>query len=280
MRHRKRLVGLCSGLLTALIMTTGLAPGTAAATTVPPPTPTGPPEHAQDIPTGTPEGMAKYLDFSFESIADYWAAHFKELGLTAPSAYYAIPMAGESFPTACQPEPVTSSTPDIFYCPADRYTSKQGTTYTGGIFFPINEAMKLREESGDFAVATVLAHEYGHEVQHAYMEQRGWRDIVLMKNDKAVLDAQGRQFPVKESELIADCFSGAWSRHAQEQGYVDRADLTAAIEALTSVGDHVVGGVVHPHGSKYERTTAYSLGFDQGDPERCVKQYWSSEIFD
>ncbi len=278
MRHCKRLVGMCSGLLPALVVMMSVAPGAATAP-VPPPTPTSPPGHAQDIPTGTPEGLAEYLDFSYGNIAVYWEEHFKKIGLSEPSAYYAIPMAGESYRSACSTEPVTSSTQDIFYCSTDRLTNEQGTTYTGGVFFPINEAMKLRDAYGDFAAATVLAHEYGHEVQHAYMEQRGWRDIVLMKNDKPVLDQEGQTFPVKESELIADCFSGAWSRHAEEQGYVDKADLTAAVDALISVADQVVGGVGHPHGSKYERTTAYSLGFDQGDPERCVKQYWSSEIF-
>ncbi|MEU9034009.1 neutral zinc metallopeptidase [Streptomyces sp. NPDC048352] len=272
MRHRIRLVGLCSGLLTALLLT-GVAP-------VPPPTPTAPAEHAQDIPTGTPEGMAEYLDFSFGNVALYWAEHFKEIGLKAPSAFYTVPMAGESYRSACSAEPVTSNTQDIFYCPADRYTNKEGVVFTGGVFFPFGAAAKLRAENGDFAVAAVLAHEYGHEVQHAYMEQRGWRDIVLMNNDRPVLDQQGHAFPVKESELIADCFSGAWSRHAERQGYVDKADLNAAVDALVSAADSVVGGAQHPHGSKYERTTAYGLGFEQGDPERCVRQYWSSEIFD
>ncbi|UQX05288.1 hypothetical protein [Streptomyces sp. RerS4] len=68
--------------------------------------------------------------------------------------------------------------------------------------------------------------------------------------------------------------------YAEQEGYVDKADLNAAVGALTTVADTVVGGVGHPHGSKYERTTAYALGFDQGDPEGCVQQYWTSEIFE
>ncbi|MGW7312106.1 neutral zinc metallopeptidase [Streptomyces sp. NPDC054854] len=277
MRRCKRFSGLCSGLLAALVL--AAVPPATASEPAPPPTPTGPPEYAEDIPTGTPEGLAEYVSFSYGNIAGYWTDHFKKLGLVAPSAFYAVPMAGESYRTACDPEPITSSTESVFYCGADRFTGEQGTTYTGGIFFPIGEAVKLRSANGDFAVAAVLAHEYGHEVQEAYMEQRGWRDIVLMRNDKPVLDTQGHTVPVKESELLADCFSGAWSSHAEKQGYVDRADLGAAVNAFVSVADKVVGGAKHPHGSKYERTAAYELGYRQGDPERCVQQYWSSEIF-
>lgn len=94
MRYGERTVGWCAAL-SAPAALTGVTPGAAAPAPVPQPTPTGRPEAAQDIPAGTPAGLSEYLSFSYGNIADYWAAHFRELGLSPPSAFYAIPMAGE-----------------------------------------------------------------------------------------------------------------------------------------------------------------------------------------
>ncbi|MEV8531325.1 neutral zinc metallopeptidase [Streptomyces sp. NPDC051211] len=275
MRRRDRFGTWCGGWIAALALVAGSS-GASAAT---PPPPVDPAPYGRKIATDTPEGLAAYLHKAFRSIDGYWIDHFKQVGLKGPSLFYTLPMPGDTgYQSSCMPEPIVHNTPNFYHCPTDTLTEDDGTTFEGAVHFPVTTAMKLRDTTNEFAVATVLAHEYGHEAQHEYMEQRGWADIVQMKDGAPVLDETGNTVPVKEAELIADCFSGSWAKYAYQQGLVADTDLTMSIKALELAGDDQVG-VPAPHGSKYERTAAFTLGYNQG-PEQCVRHYWVTEIFD
>ncbi|MFD9451842.1 neutral zinc metallopeptidase [Streptomyces sp. NPDC059985] len=274
MRRRKGATS-CATLIAALaFVSAGSFTGTARGEPQPPPTPNAPAPYAQEIPTGTPEGLAEYLTFAFGKMDEYWKNHFKQQEeLTGPSAYYSLILPGQESVSRCLPEPIQANTQNYFYCAADSWTNAKGTTYTGGIHMPVGSAMDLRAETSAFAVATVMAHEYGHEVTQEYMTQLNLPGIVQMKDGAPVLDENGNIIPVKEAELIADCFSGNWAKYAFKQKMVRNADLGQAVRALVSAADTTIGAH-QPHGNKSERTTAFTMGYNTGSPLKCAQQYW------
>ena len=118
----------------------------------------------------------------------------------------------------------------------------------------------LRKAYGDMGMTMVLAHEYGHAVQH-----------------QAGLKSEGT--PTLVAEQQADCFAGSYMRWVAE-GKSPRFTLStgeglnnvlAAVivfrDPLLSEGDPEVG--VDEHGSAFERLSAFQFGFTDG-PSACA----------
>jgi predicted metalloprotease len=118
----------------------------------------------------------------------------------------------------------------------------------------------LRKAYGDMGMTMVLAHEYGHAVQH----QAG------LKSENT---------PSLVAEQQADCFAGSYMRWVAE-GKSPRFTLStgeglnnvlAAVIAfrdpLLSEGDPEVG--VDEHGTAFERLSAFQFGFTDG-PSACA----------
>ena len=113
----------------------------------------------------------------------------------------------------------------------------------------------LRDNFGDIAVTNVLAHEYGHAIQH----QAG-----LNKKDT----------PTLVSEQQADCFAGAYMRWVAE-GNSPRFTLSTGdglnrlLAALISFRDPLQSEEdsdpgANDHGSAFERISAFQFGFTDG----------------
>jgi len=113
----------------------------------------------------------------------------------------------------------------------------------------------LRDNFGDIAVTNVLAHEYGHAIQH----QAG-----LNKKDT----------PTLVSEQQADCFAGAYMRWVAE-GHSPRFTLSTGdglnrlLAALISFRDPLqseedLDPGANDHGSAFERISAFQFGFTDG----------------
>ncbi len=114
---------------------------------------------------------------------------------------------------------------------------------------------QLRDANGDMAVTMVLAHEYGHSVQH----QAGLAD---------------EDTPTLVGEQQADCLAGVYMRWVAEgksrRFTLSTADglnnLLAAMIAfrdpLLTEGDDEVGE--DEHGSAFERVSAFQFGFTDG----------------
>ena len=108
---------------------------------------------------------------------------------------------------------------------------------------------KLRREFGDFAVALVLAHEWGHAIQARTDTQ---------------LDAS------VYVEMQADCFAGAWTRHVASG---DRTSLRLGSGDLdTALGGYLVfrdpvgtdGARFGAHGNAFDRVSAFQDGYHDG----------------
>ena len=111
--------------------------------------------------------------------------------------------------------------------------------------------------AGDFAAAFVLAHEFGHAMQQRLPRQE---ELGVLR------------------ELQADCFAGAWARSVQEEGSLDDGDLDEATLAVFSARD--LPGTeftdAAAHGTGFERTRAFSDGYEEG-PTGCYpapRQKW------
>ena len=149
-----------------------------------------------------------------------------------------------------------------FYCPADER-----------VYLDLGFFRDLRERfgsPGDFAQAYVIAHEFGHHVQHLLGIDEDVR--------RAQADDPGRanELSVRQ-ELQADCLAGVWSYTAEERGLVQAGDLEEALQAASAIGDDRIqeasGTRVNPeswtHGSAAQRSRWFRAGFEGGEIAAC-----------
>ena len=108
---------------------------------------------------------------------------------------------------------------------------------------------------GDFAVAYIVAHEYGHQVQEELGE----------------FDQYGDSVPTMAFELQADCYAGTWAKHAQDENKLEDGDVQEALDAALAVGDFSTDSPGH-HGTPEQREASWKQGFDSGDPSACTLQ--------
>jgi predicted metalloprotease len=111
----------------------------------------------------------------------------------------------------------------------------------------------LAERYGDFTVAVVIAHEWGHVIQ-----------------DRARFSGAS-----VTTELQADCFAGSWVKHVEdgdsERFHVTTDELDESLAGVLSLRDAPGGFADDPtaHGSGFDRVGAFQDGFEHG-ATRCA----------
>jgi predicted metalloprotease len=193
----------------------------------------------------------EFLTAVTKDVDAFWTRQFAEAGLDEPRVRYAWIPAGQTVSSAC------GSLGDgaAAYCPGDDtiFISKPFATgiYTGALDRALpGSASGYGGTGGDFAVAYIVAHEYGHQIQHE-------------------LGLFSESVPTVRFELQADCFAGAWARSAYDGGRLERGDVDEALNAALAVGDFEFGSPGH-HGTPDQRRSAWTSGFESADPAACT----------
>jgi predicted metalloprotease len=107
----------------------------------------------------------------------------------------------------------------------------------------------LQKRFGSFLIAMVLAHEWGHAIQHR-TEMPSDRTIVI--------------------EAQADCYAGTWTKTALTGGaphfQISREDLDQALSGYLLFRDPIGANANdrQAHGSGFDRISAFQEGFEQG----------------
>jgi predicted metalloprotease len=156
-----------------------------------------------------------------------------------------------------------------FYCPAD-----QTTYFETGFFDVLRERFGAGE--GPLAEQFVVAHEFGHHIEH---------QLGLL--GRAQQDPRGPESGAVRVELMADCLAGVWAHHATaavdpESGEtflqpLTEQDVADALSAAAAVGDDRIQeqlqGQVSPetftHGTSEQRQRWFTIGYDGGQPAAC-----------
>jgi predicted metalloprotease len=187
---------------------------------------------------------------------DVWTKIFEEnnLEFEAPK----LVLFSGQVQTACGG---ASSASGPFYCPGDR------VIYMDMTFFE-ELRTKFGAEGGDFAVAYVLAHEYGHHIQTLLGTSAKMR-----QDQEGKSEAESNKLSVA-LELQADFYAGLWTHYNENKNaMLEPGDIEEALSAANAVGDDAIQkkmqGQVVPdsftHGTSEQRMYWFNRGFKSGD---------------
>lgn len=208
-------------------------------------------------PTGPAEGenarpYVETVDLSISDIQAFWStkmpqAYGREFQSIPTSNIYAYNSANP--PPACgdgeQPT-YEELAGNAFYCTEGKFIA-----FDDENLFP-----QLYEKFGSYAVAMVLAHEWGHAVQDQMGTSDGSVPTVLL-------------------EQQADCFAGAWTKSigdGESQNLsLSSGSLDAALGGMLEFRDEPGTNPNDPmaHGSGFDRVRAFRDGFTEGI-DACV----------
>ena len=204
------------------------------------------------------------IDLITNSVQNYWAQAYEQQHGEPYQDTQTVKFSGQTT-SRCG---AASAAMGPFYCPSDRLV------YIDTSFMDDMLEGQLGAKGGPFALAYVIAHEYGHHIEN------------LLGILGQVRTQQGPRSDSVKVELMADCLAGMWAKDAQQttdsQGQriiedLTQDDIARAIDAAQAVGDDRIqkqsSGRVNPeawtHGSSAQRVHWFNVGQKLGSLDAC-----------
>jgi len=183
---------------------------------------------------------ARFPDHLHAHVDAFWATRFAELGWT-----YRSPAATIGFREVTQTPcgEVDPAQETAFYCVIDE------TIYFSDPFREL-----VMADVGDFGWVVIVAHEWGHHVQH------------ILGEDFAPSAFRSGHAAPQAIEQQADCLAGAYVDGAELSGWLDPGDVDEATMMTGLAGDPEPRDGTDPlaHGSREERVSAFLSGYHDG----------------
>jgi predicted metalloprotease len=166
------------------------------------------------------------VELVVRDIDAFWTEQFANAGL----AYVSPSLRSIEGPMSTSCGPIDPFMSPGAYCAADQ------TVYYSTAWAP-------DEPAAEILWWTVLSHEWGHHIQ--------WQ-------------ADTGVATVLEAELQADCFAGAYMRHAADAGLVNPAAVARALQLTQAAGDvwFFLPTDAPAHGTMAERALAFMAGMN------------------
>ncbi|MBA3741735.1 neutral zinc metallopeptidase [Sporichthya sp.] len=202
------------------------------------------PAKAAPKPAPAVDGFGTYTDYQrsiINTIDGWWESALARAGVSYNGPRLTVAAKGKSANSQCgravaNPVDVKAAYP-AFYCRGDKTVYLSSGWLYAAIYSQFHKG----------GVAAIIAHEFGHHVQHAI----GIADPLVSKQ-----------------ELQADCLAGIWVHAAVKNGSFTAGDVTDARKALRALGDKKLESKLH-HGTPTERTAWFDRGFNSGDAYVC-----------
>ena len=196
------------------------------------------------------------LSYIVDSIQTFWASTFSASGRDYPETK--LVLFDSATQSACGP---ASAATGPFYCPSDK------KVYLDLGFFDELQS-RFGAEGGDFAMAYVVAHEFGHHIQTVL-------GISEQVQQVSAQDPGQRNSLSVRQELQADCLAGVWANSASSD--LQAGDIDEALSAASAVGDDRIqqstSGRIDPeswtHGSAEQRVAWFTTGYRSGNSDDC-----------
>lgn len=219
----------------------------------------------------TGDDAGEFVRFVVQDVQEEWTRLFQEAGATYQVTK--LVLFSEATESGCG---AASSATGPFYCPLD-----QGVYMDLTFFNELNQRFGAPGTGGpgEFAVAYVIAHEFGHHVQNV----RGINEAV--RREQQADPGQANELSVR-LELQADCLAGVWGHTAFEDNLLEPGDIEQGLAAAAAVGDdriqQATQGRINPesvtHGSSEQRQRWFSRGYESGDPAVCDETFTSNNL--
>jgi len=182
-----------------------------------------------------PTTLDQIFDIAAEDINDFWMGTFKDYGYQYTEPQIVL-FNRSRVSTGCGVAPQEVGP---FYCNIDHT-----------MYYPEWFMDQQWRTFGDYAVVTIIAHEWGHAIQNLLG--------VLNNGDYTI-----------QIELQADCFAGAYTNYANERSTkirLDDSDVDEGANALFHAGDPygTEWWDEQAHGNGDQRFQAFSDGFKYG----------------
>ena len=200
--------------------------------------------------------LGQFLDWAGGSANAFWQNQFVRAGYAYSAAGQLQIDVGQKATTECSEASVTVLADDSpFYCSAEQPPT---------VFLPLEWMHDEARPVGDFAMAYVVAHEWGHHIQFLLG-----------------LDEVQANYPRKirsiHYELMADCLAGVWATSVYFQNLLEAGDVAEALKLAAKIGDPPNIRADHPqaHGNAKQRKKWFRRGYESGRAASC--KTWSGD---